>query len=115
MSRKGLRQWAAVRRTRGLNTRAEQKPALSPPRISTIATRSAKRLSGLAPTSARAGARGAATAATAANNRIERAIAEVIAQVHAPERAGLQSLASDRRRLFAAFAARRSRAGSARR
>src|SRR5580658_488641 len=90
MSRSGRRQWAAVRRMRGESTRAEQKPALSPPRIRTIATRSAKRLSGLAPTSARAGARSAASAVTSANNRIERAIAEVIARFHAPERAGLQ-------------------------
>ena len=45
---------------RGPSTSAEQKPALSPPRINTIATRSAKRLSGAAPTSARAGASGAA-------------------------------------------------------
>ncbi len=43
MSCRGLRQWAAVMRMRGLNTSAEQNPALSPPRMSTIATRSAKR------------------------------------------------------------------------
>ena len=78
MSRKGLRQWAAVRRTRGLNTRAEQKPALSPPRISTIATRSAKRPSGSAPTSARAGASGAASAATNASDRRKRERGDVI-------------------------------------
>src|SRR5271168_2574584 len=92
ISRKGLRQWAAVRRTRGLNTRAEQKPALSPPRIKTIATRSAKRLSGSAPTSARAGASGAASAATIASDRIVRARGGVIGGLHAPERAALQSL-----------------------
>jgi hypothetical protein len=68
MSRKGLRQWAAVNRTRGFNTRPVQKPALSPPRINTIATRSAKRPSGSAPMSARADVNGAAIAATNASD-----------------------------------------------
>ena len=52
MSRTGRRQWAAVRRVRESRTSAEQKPASPAPRISTIATRSAKRASGAAPTSA---------------------------------------------------------------
>ena len=78
MSRKGLRQWAAVSRMRELKTSAEQKPASSPPRISTMATRSAKRPSGAAPTSARAGASGATSAASIANNRKQRRAAEVM-------------------------------------
>ena len=57
---------------RGLSTRPVQKPALSPPRISTIATRSAKRPSGSAPTSARAGAPDAASATTSVKRRRKR-------------------------------------------
>ena len=56
MSRVGLRQWAAVRRVRESRTSAEQKPASPLPRIRTIATRSANRPSGSAPTRARHGA-----------------------------------------------------------
>src|SRR5579863_7627734 len=73
MFRNGLRQWAAVRRMRGLRTRAVQKPASPPLRISTIATRSAKRPSGSAPTSARAEANDARSAATSATGRRKRA------------------------------------------
>ena len=77
---------------RGLSTRAEQKPALPPPRSRTIATRSAKRLSGAAPTSARAevsGARACATSTRASATGGWRG--EVMGAFHAPERVALQS------------------------
>ena len=107
MSRKGLRQWAAVRRTRGLNTRAEQKPALSPPRISTIATRSAKRLSGSAPTSARAGASGAASAAANVSDRRKRESGDVIALASCARRRRASIARPGSRRFSARFRARR--------
>ncbi len=77
MSRTGLRQWAAVNSTRELRTSAEQKPAVSPPRVSTIATRPANVASGVAPIRARAGASGAATAVMitiAFTTRVEREV-----------------------------------------
>ena len=110
MSRKGLRQWAAVRRTRGLKTRPVQKPALSPPRISTIATRSAKRPSGSAPTSARAGASGPASAVTNASDRRKRGEATSSGPFHAPERLAFNRLWSPPfRPLSRASSASRSR------
>ena len=94
MSRSGLTQWAAVRRMRGLSTRAEQKPALPPPRSRTIATRSAKRLSGAAPTSARAGSRAAPRARRRARaSATGGGEARSWARLHAPERVALQSFA----------------------
>src|SRR5271165_594817 len=62
MSDRALTQCAAVNTVRASSTSAEQKPALSAPRSSSIATRSAKRASGDAPTSAPAGAAGIASA-----------------------------------------------------
>src|SRR5271166_2659852 len=64
MSRMGLRQCAAVKSVRELRTSAEQKPASPPPRMRIIATRSANRPSGAAPTSARAAGNGAAEVAS---------------------------------------------------